>query len=70
MLTIHWEEMRGWVLQKAETGEKRKAFHRHFAKSNSTFVRVDVRLLYSLMNTVVAFGFVQDQQATPTNTSN
>lgn len=72
MLTIHWKEIkrkRGWVLQKAETGETRKAFHRHFAKSGSTFVRVDVRIQYSYMNIAVAFGLIQDQQATPTNTS-
>lgn len=73
MLTIHWKEIkrkRGWVLQKAETGEKRKPFHRHFTKNSSTFVRADVRILYSHVNTAVAFGLIQDQQAAPANTLN
>lgn len=73
MLTIHWKEIqrkRGWVLQKAETGDKSKAFHRHFTKSSSIFVRVDVRILYSHVNTAVAFGLSQNKQATATNTSN
>lgn len=68
VLTIHWKEIkrkREWVLQKAETGEKRKAFHRHFVKCSSTFVRI----LYSHLNAAVAFGLIQDQ-GTPTNTSN
>lgn len=73
MLTIHWKEIkrkRRWVLQKAATVEKRKPFHRHFTKSGSTFVRVDVRIPYSHANTAVALGLIQDQQATPINTSN
>lgn len=49
---------------------KKKAFHRHFAKSTSTFVMVDVRMLYSYLDTAVAFGLIQDPQGTAANTSN
>lgn len=48
MLTTRWKEIkrkREWVLQKAETGGKRKPFHRDFTKSGSTFVSIDVRIL-------------------------